>query len=80
MNLFTRGNPFNDDSHFLGNQLIEEKGYELLALSKEEKVHEVFEKISTDYDKMNSVISFNQHKKWRDDIMRRWQCNRCTCA
>lgn len=42
-----------------------------MALSKEEKVHEVFEKISTDYDKMNSVISFNQHKKWRDDMMRR---------
>lgn len=40
-----------------------------MALSKEEKVHNVFEKISTDYDKMNSVISFNQHKKWRDDIM-----------
>ena len=42
-----------------------------MALSKEKKVHQVFEKISTDYDKMNSVISFNQHKKWRDDIMRR---------
>lgn len=42
-----------------------------MALSKEEKVHNVFEKISDDYDKMNSVISFNQHKKWRDDIMRR---------
>lgn len=42
-----------------------------MALSKEEKVHGVFEKISDDYDKMNSVISFNQHKKWREDIMRR---------
>ena len=42
-----------------------------MTLSKEEKVHEVFEKISTDYDKMNSIISFNQHKKWRDDMMRR---------
>jgi demethylmenaquinone methyltransferase/2-methoxy-6-polyprenyl-1,4-benzoquinol methylase len=42
-----------------------------LALSKEEKVHNVFEKISGDYDKMNSVISFKQHKKWRDDIMAR---------
>lgn len=40
-----------------------------MALSKEEKVHNVFEKISGDYDKMNSVISFNQHKKWRDDMM-----------
>lgn len=42
-----------------------------MALSKEEKVHNVFEKISGDYDKMNSVISFKQHKKWRDDIMAR---------
>lgn len=42
-----------------------------MALSKEQKVHNVFEKISVDYDKMNSVISFNQHKKWRDDIMAR---------
>lgn len=40
-----------------------------MALSKEEKVHNVFEKISGDYDKMNSVISFKQHKKWREDIM-----------
>ena len=42
-----------------------------MSLSKEQKVHNVFEKISIDYDKMNSVISFNQHKKWRDDIMSR---------
>lgn len=42
-----------------------------MALTKEQKVHNVFEKISNDYDKMNSVISFNQHKKWRDDIMLR---------
>ncbi|AXH98863.1 demethylmenaquinone methyltransferase [Sporosarcina sp. PTS2304] len=40
-----------------------------MSISKEEKVHNVFEKISTDYDKMNSVISFNQHIKWRNDIM-----------
>lgn len=40
-----------------------------MALTKEERVHKVFEKVSTDYDKMNSVISFNQHKKWRDDMM-----------
>lgn len=42
-----------------------------MTLSKEQKVHKVFEKISDDYDKMNSVISFNQHKKWRDDMMLR---------
>ncbi|MEK5039260.1 demethylmenaquinone methyltransferase [Sporosarcina sp. FSL K6-3457] len=40
-----------------------------MATLKEQKVHKVFEKISGDYDKMNSVISFNQHKKWRNDIM-----------
>lgn len=40
-----------------------------MAITKEQKVHNVFEKISGDYDKMNSVISLNQHKKWRDDVM-----------
>ena len=30
--------------------------------SKEESVHEVFEKIYENYDKMNSVISFQQHR------------------
>ncbi|MDQ0213697.1 demethylmenaquinone methyltransferase/2-methoxy-6-polyprenyl-1,4-benzoquinol methylase [Oikeobacillus pervagus] len=39
--------------------------------SKEERVHHVFEKIYSDYDKMNSVISFQQHKKWRKDTMKR---------
>lgn len=40
-----------------------------MTVSKEQRVHDVFEKISTDYDKMNSVISFKQHIKWRSDIM-----------
>jgi len=40
-----------------------------MTKSKEQRVHEVFEKISGNYDKMNSVISFQQHKKWRDDTM-----------
>lgn len=39
--------------------------------SKEERVHHVFEKISQNYDKMNSVISFQQHIKWRNDTMKR---------
>ncbi|KXH82024.1 demethylmenaquinone methyltransferase [Sporosarcina sp. HYO08] len=42
-----------------------------MALSKEQRVHKVFEKVSGNYDKMNSVISFNQHKKWRTDMMNR---------
>lgn len=39
--------------------------------SKEERVHNVFEKISDNYDKMNSVISFQQHIRWRKDTMKR---------
>lgn len=39
--------------------------------SKEERVHHVFEKIYGKYDKMNSVISFQQHIKWRKDTMKR---------
>ncbi|WP_400242015.1 demethylmenaquinone methyltransferase [Niallia sp. JL1B1071] len=39
--------------------------------SKEEKVHNVFEKIYGNYDKMNSLISFQQHKLWRKDTMKR---------
>ncbi|MDP4083882.1 MAG: demethylmenaquinone methyltransferase [Bacillota bacterium] len=39
--------------------------------SKEERVHHVFEKIYGNYDKMNSVISFQQHVKWRNDTMKR---------
>ncbi|GAE91362.1 ubiquinone/menaquinone biosynthesis methyltransferase UbiE [Gracilibacillus boraciitolerans JCM 21714] len=41
--------------------------------SKEEKVHQVFEKIYNNYDFMNSVISFQRHKKWRNDVMKRMQ-------
>lgn len=42
-----------------------------MAKSKEERVHEVFENISENYDKMNSVISFQLHVKWRRDTMKR---------
>lgn len=38
---------------------------------KEERVHGVFEKIYKNYDSMNSVISFQQHKIWRRDVMNR---------
>ncbi|MBS4173279.1 demethylmenaquinone methyltransferase [Bacillus sp. FJAT-49736] len=39
--------------------------------TKEERVHSVFEKIYNNYDKMNSVISFQQHLKWRKDTMKK---------
>ena len=40
-----------------------------MVQSKEQKVHHVFEKIYGNYDKMNSVISFQQHVKWRKKTM-----------
>ena len=39
--------------------------------SKEERVHHVFEKIYDRYDSMNSIISFQQHRLWRKDVMKR---------
>ena len=42
-----------------------------MAKSKEEHVHEVFERISESYDKMNGVISFQMHVGWRNDTMKR---------
>lgn len=42
-----------------------------MVQSKEQRVHGVFEKISDNYDKMNSVISFQLHKRWRADTMKR---------
>lgn len=39
--------------------------------SKEERVHHVFEKIYTNYDSMNSIISFQRHIAWRKDVMKR---------
>lgn len=39
--------------------------------TKEKRVHAVFEKISNEYDKMNSIISFKRHLAWRKDVMKR---------
>lgn len=39
--------------------------------TKAERVHHVFEKIYSKYDVMNSVISFQRHKAWRKDVMKR---------
>jgi demethylmenaquinone methyltransferase / 2-methoxy-6-polyprenyl-1,4-benzoquinol methylase len=43
----------------------------MMHQSKEERVHGVFEKIYENYDKMNSVISFQRHVAWRKDTMKR---------
>ncbi|TDM13313.1 demethylmenaquinone methyltransferase [Macrococcus lamae] len=38
---------------------------------KTELVHGVFENISARYDRLNDIISFNQHKSWRKKVMKR---------
>ncbi|SMO42619.1 demethylmenaquinone methyltransferase [Melghirimyces algeriensis] len=37
--------------------------------SKEKFVHQVFESIAKDYDRMNTLLSFSQHKRWRKFAM-----------
>ncbi|WP_377888790.1 demethylmenaquinone methyltransferase [Alkalihalobacillus sp. R86527] len=44
-----------------------------MATTKEERVHQVFQSISKRYDVMNSVISFQRHKAWRKDTMKRME-------
>lgn len=48
--------------------------------SKEERVHNVFEKIHKNYDKMNSIISFQQHKKWRKITMEKMSVQKGSSA
>ncbi len=43
----------------------------MMGQTKEERVHQVFESIYKKYDVMNSVISFQRHKAWRKDTMKR---------
>ena len=42
-----------------------------MGTTKEERVHRVFENIYDKYDRMNSIISFRQHIRWRKDTMNR---------
>ena len=49
-----------------------------MTKSKEQHVHEVFEEISGSYDKMNSIISFQMHKLWRNDVMKRMDVKKCS--
>ncbi|WP_085992030.1 demethylmenaquinone methyltransferase [Oceanobacillus senegalensis] len=48
--------------------------------SKEQRVHHVFEKIYDNYDSMNSIISFQMHKSWRQDVMNRMKVGKGTKA
>ena len=41
--------------------------------SKEQFVHQVFESIARDYDRMNSILSLYMHKAWRRFAMKKMQ-------
>lgn len=56
------------------------KGRCMQEQTKEARVHRVFEKIYDKYDVMNSIISFNRHKAWRRDVMRRMKVKKGTKA
>lgn len=43
----------------------------LMVEVKEEKVQEIFNHISKDYDRMNAIISFKQHDLWRAQTMKK---------
>ena len=38
--------------------------------AKKEQVHTVFQNISSKYDRLNNIISFEQHKVWRKHVMK----------
>lgn len=39
-------------------------------MTTENRIQNIFNSISSDYDRLNNVISFNQHKIWRHKTMR----------
>lgn len=61
-------------------QRQQRKGNYMSDKSKEERVHDVFENIYENYDTMNSVISFQRHKAWRKDVMKRMDVTEGTKA
>ena len=42
--------------------------------AKKEQVHTVFQNISKKYDRLNNIISFEQHKIWRKHVMKDMNC------
>src|SRR5690625_627367 len=47
---------------------------------KEERVHNVFEKIYKNYDLKNSIISFRRHKSWRKSVMKQMNVKKGSIA
>ncbi|MFD1427767.1 demethylmenaquinone methyltransferase/2-methoxy-6-polyprenyl-1,4-benzoquinol methylase [Kroppenstedtia sanguinis] len=43
--------------------------------NKSQFVHQVFESIAKDYDRMNTLLSFRRHKSWRKFAMKKMRVN-----
>jgi demethylmenaquinone methyltransferase / 2-methoxy-6-polyprenyl-1,4-benzoquinol methylase len=51
--------------------LKETKVVSLQGSEKEKYVHQVFEDIAENYDRMNSILSFHRHRAWRKFAMKK---------
>ncbi len=45
-------------------------------MGKQEKVYDVFQEISVEYDKMNDIISLGQHRRWKNTLLERAKSTR----
>ncbi|OHS58344.1 demethylmenaquinone methyltransferase [Staphylococcus sp. HMSC69H07] len=48
--------------------------------AKKEQVHTVFQNISQKYDRLNNIISFEQHKVWRKHVMKEMRVKKDSVA
>ena len=45
------------------------KPYQKSRISKKNQIEKMFDKISDDYDFLNWIITFNNHKRWKNNIL-----------
>ena len=45
------------------------KPYQKSRSSKKNQIEKMFDKISDDYDFLNWIITFNNHKRWKNNIL-----------
>ena len=45
------------------------KPYQQSRSSKKNQIEKMFDKISDDYDFLNWIITFNNHKRWKNNIL-----------
>ena len=45
------------------------KPYQKSRISKKNQIEKMFDKISNDYDLLNWIITFNNHNRWKNNIL-----------